>query len=169
MGIDGIGKGGGVPPGASGLGDASAPKVGGAQDAKETGRVFEVRGEKTQATSNATSSAPSAAARAGTAHEASAGHEASAAHEASAGHEASAAREASAVERSPLDRLRAGEIDVNGYVDLKVDAATKNLHGLGRVELEQIRATLKHQMVHDPAIVDLVKQATGAVPSDEER
>ncbi len=74
-------------------------------------------------------------------------------------------QQAREVERSPLERLRAGEIDVNGYVDLKVDVATKNLSGLSRVELDQIRATLKHQMANDPAVVDLVKQATGAVPS----
>lgn len=68
-------------------------------------------------------------------------------------------------ERSPLERLRAGEIDVNGYVDLKVDAATKNLSGLSRVELDQIRGVLRHQMAHDPAVMDLVKQATGALPA----
>ncbi len=75
------------------------------------------------------------------------------------------AQQAQQAERSPVERLRAGEIDVNGYVDLKVDLATKNLSGLSRVELDQIRATLKHQMANDPAVVDLVKQATGAVPS----
>jgi hypothetical protein len=70
-----------------------------------------------------------------------------------------------AAERSPLERLRAGEIDVNGYVDLKVDAATRGLSGLSRVELEQIRGMLKHQMGNDPAVMDLVKQATGSLPS----
>jgi hypothetical protein len=129
MGIDGIGKGGRVPPPAGGGGDINAPK--GAEKTAETGRAFEVRGEKSQA--------------------------------------AQQTGAVGATERTPLERLRAGEIDVNGYVDLKVDAATKNLHGLGRVELDHIRATLKHQMANDPALVDLVKQATGATPtpSDE--
>ncbi len=84
--------------------------------------------------------------------------------------EARAAQQTQATERperTALERLRAGEVDVNGYVDLKVDAATKNLSGLPRVELEKIRDTLKHQMAHDPAVMDLVKQATGAVPSSE--
>lgn len=79
--------------------------------------------------------------------------------------ETQAAQQTQGVERTPLERLRAGEIDVNGYVDLKVDAATKNLSGLSRVELDQIRGVLKHQMAHDPAVMDLVKQATGALPN----
>jgi len=81
--------------------------------------------------------------------------------------ESQAARETQATERSPLERLRAGEIDVNGYVDLKVDAATKNLHGLSSHELGQIRSVLKSQMANDPAVMDLVKQATGALPKPE--
>ena len=126
MGIDGIGNGGRIPPGGvGGSGPATGPS-----GAKETGRTFEVHGEKAAA-------------------------------------ETQGAQQVQGVERTPLDRLRAGEIDVNGYVDLKVDAATKNLEGLSRVELDQIRGVLKHQMAHDPAVMDLVKQATGALPKPE--
>jgi hypothetical protein len=129
MGIDGIGKGGRVPPPAGGGGDVSGPK--GAEKAADTGRAFDVR-------------APA---------------------EKTAAQNAQNAQHVGAVERTPLERLHAGEIDVNGYVDLKVDAATSHLKGLGKVELDHIRATLKHQMANDPAVLDLLKQAAGAVPS----
>lgn len=69
---------------------------------------------------------------------------------------------------SPLARLRAGEIDVNGYADLKVEEATKGLEGLSPGELGDIRSMLKEQLVSDPGLVDLVRTATGASPSPPE-
>ncbi len=66
---------------------------------------------------------------------------------------------------SPLGRLQAGEIDVNGYVDLKVDEATRGLEGLSPTELGDIKQVLKDQLVSDPGLVDLVRNATGHVPS----
>lgn len=69
---------------------------------------------------------------------------------------------------SPLARLRAGEIDVNGYADLKVAEATKGLEGLSASELGDIRSMLKEQLVSDPGLVDLVRTATGASPSPPE-
>ena len=69
---------------------------------------------------------------------------------------------------SPLARLRAGEIDVNGYVDLKVEAATQKLHGLNKAELDTIKKALREQIASDPALVDLVRTATGKVPSPPE-
>ena len=74
-----------------------------------------------------------------------------------------AAAEASAA--SPLGRLRAGEIDVDGYVDLKVDEATRGLAGLSRAELDDIRKLLKDQLATDPGLTDLVESATGRVPT----
>lgn len=71
---------------------------------------------------------------------------------------------------SPLARLRAGEIDVNGYVDLKVDEATKGLVGLSPAELQDIKKVLRDQMATDPALVDLVRTAAGSAatePNDE--
>lgn len=65
---------------------------------------------------------------------------------------------------SPLERLRAGQIDVAGYLDMKVDEATTHLHGLRPDALEHIKKTLREQMATDPALADLVKQATGADP-----
>jgi hypothetical protein len=65
---------------------------------------------------------------------------------------------------TPLERLRAGAIDVNGYVDAKVDEATAHLHGLPRVELDAIKKALRDQMTSDPMLVDLVRRATGVEP-----
>lgn len=65
-----------------------------------------------------------------------------------------------------LARLRAGEIDVNQYVDIKVDEATRGL-GLERLspaELDDIKKVLRDQVATDPALTDLVRQATGKTP-----
>ena len=72
--------------------------------------------------------------------------------------------------RTALDRLRAGEIDVKGYVDIKVEEATAHLHALPPADLEHVRASLRDRLATDPGLVDLVRTATGAVPplpSDE--
>lgn len=65
---------------------------------------------------------------------------------------------------TPLDRLRAGEIDVNGYVELKVNEATAHLAALPPSELEAVRSALRDRLASDPTLVDLVRTATGAVP-----
>ncbi|AKU95908.1 hypothetical protein AKJ09_02572 [Labilithrix luteola] len=65
---------------------------------------------------------------------------------------------------SPLERLRAGEIDVHGYIDLKVDQATAGLSGLSPSELAHIKNTLRDQMASDPGLADLVRAATGQTP-----
>lgn len=69
---------------------------------------------------------------------------------------------------SPLARLRAGDIDVNGYVDLKVDEATRSLQGLSPAEVDDIRKLLRDQLATDPGLSDLVKTATGHVPTPPE-
>jgi hypothetical protein len=80
--------------------------------------------------------------------------------------DAARAAQAGGVEapRTALDRLRAGEIDVNGYVDMKVHEATEHLVALPPAQLESIRSALRDRMATDPALVDLVKTATGSVP-----
>jgi hypothetical protein len=75
---------------------------------------------------------------------------------------------ASAAASAPLARLRAGEIDLDRYVDLKVDEATKGLDGLSPSELDDIRKVLRDQMVTDPGLSDLVHMATGRVPTPPE-
>src|SRR5688572_30830376 len=70
---------------------------------------------------------------------------------------------------SHLDRLRAGEIDAATYVELKVDEATRHLTNLRPEDLETIRAELRHRMLADPSLSDLVQAATGVrLPVPEE-
>ncbi len=69
---------------------------------------------------------------------------------------------------SPLDRLRSGELDMNGYLDLKVDEATTHLRALPPGELTAVRKMLRDQLATDPALADLVEHATGRPPTPPE-
>jgi hypothetical protein len=69
---------------------------------------------------------------------------------------------------TPLARLRAGEIDVHGYIDLKVNEATSELRGLAPAELEHIKGVLRDQMRTDPGLADMVQAATGKMPTPPE-
>jgi hypothetical protein len=66
---------------------------------------------------------------------------------------------------SPLARLKAGEIDLGGYLDARVEEATSHLEGLDGDELGAIRAHLRAAIASDPALAELVRQATGQVPA----
>jgi hypothetical protein len=66
---------------------------------------------------------------------------------------------------SPLSRLRAGEIDVNQYVDLKVEEATQHLSAMPPSDLADIKALLREKLVSDPGFADLVRHSTGETPS----
>lgn len=68
---------------------------------------------------------------------------------------------------SSLDQLSAGQIDLGRYLDLKVEEATAHLSALPRVELEAIRSALRDRLATDPALVDLVRTATGSTPPQE--
>ncbi len=69
----------------------------------------------------------------------------------------------------PLERLRAGEVDLGGYVDLKAHEATAHLSSLPPVELEKIRSVLREKLANDPELVDLLRTATGEVlPPDDD-
>jgi hypothetical protein len=74
--------------------------------------------------------------------------------------------QASAIEppRAALDRLRAGEIDLSGYLDLKVDEATAHLAALPTAELQAIQHALRERIASDPMLVELVRTATGHIP-----
>lgn len=80
-------------------------------------------------------------------------------------------REATAIEAplnvqgGALEQLKAGKIDFNQYVDLKVQEATSHLEGLSPAQLDTIKSMLRDRMATDPELVDLVKQATGQAPS----
>ena len=70
-----------------------------------------------------------------------------------------------------LERLQAGAIDLEGYLDIKVHEATATMPGLGPAQIDAIRAALRERLSTDPTLVDLVRQATGALqvpfPSNE--
>jgi hypothetical protein len=66
---------------------------------------------------------------------------------------------------APLDRFRKGEIDIHGYLDLKVEEATVHLSGLSVSELDAVRKMLRDQLATDPALADLVQHATGRAPT----
>lgn len=74
---------------------------------------------------------------------------------------ATSARDAGKV--SPLDRLKAGEIDTQQYLDLRVEQATVHLEGSIPAErLEFIREALREQLETDPMLVELVGKAAGS-------
>lgn len=68
---------------------------------------------------------------------------------------------------SPLGKLRAGEIDVDGYVDAKVDEATKGID-LPPTDMADLKALLREQLVSDPSLADLVNHSTGHSPTPRE-
>jgi len=67
--------------------------------------------------------------------------------------------------RTALDRLRAGEIDVEGYVDAKMTEATAHLGPLPAARLAEIREALRDRMVSDPTLAELLRTAAGSVPA----
>jgi hypothetical protein len=68
-----------------------------------------------------------------------------------------------------LERLRAGDIDLGGYVDAKVHQATEHLSALPPVELENIRTALRERLSSDPTLIDLLHTATGeTLPPDDD-
>ncbi|SRR6266536_4317259 len=77
--------------------------------------------------------------------------------------------ETEAAAPSSLDRLRAGQISLDEYLDIQVHRATAHLDGrLNADQLSFIRDSLREQLSSDPVLVDLVKSAAGAVPPPRE-
>ena len=114
--------------------------LGGPSAPKEAGRTFQVRPSTESADPTATGAARSAGGAGGA--------------------------EGVAATRTALERLRAGEIDANGYLDSKVNEATAHLQKLPPAELESIRTALRERLSSDPALADLFRTATGqAAPS----
>jgi hypothetical protein len=67
--------------------------------------------------------------------------------------------------RTALDRLKAGEIDANGYIEAKVKEATSHLGVLPPGRIDEIRTMLRQRMTSDPTLADLLRTAVGhAVP-----
>lgn len=60
----------------------------------------------------------------------------------------------------PLERLRAGEIDLPQYVELRVREATAHLEGVvPTADLDAIRAELHDAVEHDPDLAALAQAA----------
>jgi hypothetical protein len=64
------------------------------------------------------------------------------------------------IDSGPLERLRAGEIDLDTYINLKVERATAHLERLPPAELERVRALLRAQIAKEPELQELVRRAT---------
>ena len=69
---------------------------------------------------------------------------------------------------TPLEKLRAGEIDVHGYIDLQVDEATAHLKGIGGQDLEIIKTMMRAELADDPGLAELVRRATGQLPTSND-
>lgn len=68
----------------------------------------------------------------------------------------------------PAERVRSGELSLEGYLDLRAEEATRHLEGkLGASDLNAIRSVLKDQLRNDPALREMVKAATGSLPAHE--
>jgi hypothetical protein len=67
-----------------------------------------------------------------------------------------------------LERFRAGELDLDGYLDAKVSEATAHLGALRPAELVRVREALRDHLESDPAMVELVRRATGEAPVPKE-
>ena len=64
-----------------------------------------------------------------------------------------------------LERFRAREIDVDGYLDLKVTEATEHLAAsLPAETLAEIKNALRERLATDPTLSELARIAMGHVP-----
>jgi hypothetical protein len=63
------------------------------------------------------------------------------------------------------EQVRAGQVDLERYLDLRVEQATEHLVGkLDAERLEIVRDALRAQLESDPMLVELVRVATGLRP-----
>jgi hypothetical protein len=70
---------------------------------------------------------------------------------------------------NPAERVRNGQLDVNGYLDVRVNEATSHLEGkLGPTDLANVRESLRAQLENDPALREMVQAATGAQPPSDD-
>ena len=73
-----------------------------------------------------------------------------------------------AVGPTSLEQLHAGKLDFEGYLSAKLHEATAHLQGIPQVQLDKIRSMLREQLSSDPALADMVQQATGRAPTPPE-
>ncbi len=68
-----------------------------------------------------------------------------------------------------LERLQAGEISADDYLQTRADKAVAHLKSvLPQDQLEIVKEQLVHQMKQDPSVASLVQRATGVLPTDNE-
>lgn len=78
-------------------------------------------------------------------------------------------RASPATEAGPVDRVRAGDISIDEYLDSKVNEATAHLSGkLSPDQLAFVQDSLREQIAADPVLVELVRGAAGAIPPPRE-
>ena len=68
---------------------------------------------------------------------------------------------------SSLAKWKAGKIDLNGYLDAKVDEAVRHLGTLPAGQLEGIRRSMRERIAGDPTLMELVRTVTGRLPDPE--
>lgn len=61
-----------------------------------------------------------------------------------------------------LEAVRAGRLDVEGYIDAKVEEATAHLSHLAPSHLAAVRGVVRGQLLADPHLAELVERATGS-------
>lgn len=70
---------------------------------------------------------------------------------------------------SPAEQVRSGEISLDAYLDQRVTEATRHLDGkLPPSDLADIQTMLRGQLANDPALVEMVRAATGKIPDADE-
>jgi hypothetical protein len=95
--------------------------------------------------------------------------EVSAAHGAAASEATEAQAASGASGSAALQRLQRGEIDLDRYLDARVDDAVKHLEGrMSGEQIDFVRQSLREQLASDPVLVELVRRTTGAIPSQVE-
>jgi hypothetical protein len=69
--------------------------------------------------------------------------------------------------KGPLGQLERGEIGLDQYLDARVEAAVAPLiERLNPESLAFLKSSLRAELATDPVLVELVRRATGASPSE---
>lgn len=64
-----------------------------------------------------------------------------------------------------LERVQRGEVELDAYLDVRVNDAVGHLEGkLPPEQLEFVREELREQLRNDPVLIELVRRATGQIP-----
>jgi len=67
---------------------------------------------------------------------------------------------------SSLERLGRGEISLDQYLDARVGDAVRHLEGrMSGTQMDVVRTALRESFASDPVLMELVRRATGSVPS----